>query len=165
MERHISTCFNASVVAVFSISKMAWLSVLSYTIVVSGLWLCLSLFNNYTIARQIGFPIIISPVSAYNPLWILTQKVFPICSLFKHLPFGLGKWARVSYVGWMFQDEYAVHMELGDTVTVVNPSSIEIFTADSNVIYEALIRRKEYLKPALWGGLPSHNILRELTGL
>lgn len=65
----------------------------------------------------------------------------------------------------MFQDKYAVHMELGDTVTVVNPSSIEIFTADSDVIYEALIRRKEYLKPTLWGGFPSHNIIRELTGL
>ncbi|MCJ1246846.1 hypothetical protein MMC30_004055 [Trapelia coarctata] len=128
---------------------MAWLSILISIIVASALWLSVSLFNNYNAARQIGFPIILSPVSALNPLWILTQKAFPVQSLIKYLPFGLGQWARVSYIGWTFQDKYSVHMKLGDTITVVNPSYIEIFTADPDATHRILARRTEYIKPAM----------------
>jgi len=101
---------------------MAWLLVFVSTIFAWVLWLCVSLFNNYNAARQIGFPIIISPVVPFNPLWMLTQKAFPVRSIFKHLPFGLCSWVRVSYFEWGFDDKYSVYLELGNTITVVNPS-------------------------------------------
>ena len=132
---------------------MAWFSLLIGTVVAWALWQGNSLFNNYTAARQIGFPIIISPVSALNPLWFLTQKVFPVRSVLKRLPFGLGRWVTVSYLGWTFDDNYTVHMELGDTIAVVNPSYVEIFTANPDAAYEILTRRKDFIKPAMMYGV------------
>lgn len=122
---------------VFSTAAIAWI-----------LWTSISLLLNYRAARKLALPIIISPLSALNPLWMLTLKLFPVLPGFLQLfPFGLGKWARCSYIGWTFQDKCALHDELGLVFVLVTPSGNELWVADPNTAHIVLSKRKEYVKP------------------
>lgn len=112
------------------------------------IWTVVSLLLNYKAARRIGLPVIISPVSSLDPLWILTYRALPILRLLKSLPFCLGKWGRCTYMGWSFDDKYALHKELGLAFTLVTPSLNEVWIADPDAAHVVLSRRKEYIKPA-----------------
>lgn len=112
-------------------------------------WTFFSVISTYNTARKIALPVIISPVSPLNPLWILTYRTFPFVLLLKHLPFGLGKWARCTYMGWTFHDKHALHDELGPVFIVVTPSGNEVSVADPQATHTILSRRKEFIKPAV----------------
>jgi len=113
------------------------------------LWMFTSLVKNYWIARKIGLPMIISPATPLNPLWIICYRVFPQVLLLKHLPWGLGRWARCTFMGWTFNDKYALHDELGELFAVVSPGAIEVIVADPQAAHAVLARRKDYIKPAV----------------
>ena len=115
-------------------------------------WTFFSTISNYNTARKIALPVIISPVSPLNPLWILTYRLFPFVLSLKHLPLGLGKWARCTYMGWTFDDKHALHDDLGPVFIVVTPSGNEISVADSQATHTILSRRKEFIKPAVMYG-------------
>lgn len=115
-------------------------------------WTSLSFWNNYKAARQIGFPIVISPVTPLNPIWILSWRLFPSILWLRHLPFGLGTWARCTYMGWSFDDKHALHDELGDIFTIVTPGGNEVIVADRDAAQNVLTRRKVYIKPAMMYG-------------
>ena len=132
--------------------NMNWLFVSASVLFVSLSWTLISVVSNYNAARKIGFPIIISPVSPLNPLWILTSRAFPRILLLRHLPFGLGKWARCTYMGWTFQDKHALHDELGPVFVVVTPSGNEVTVADRQAAHTILSRRKDFIKPAVMYG-------------
>lgn len=123
--------------------------VLASIILASLTWTFFSIISNYNTARKIALPVIISPVSPLNPLWILTYRTFPFVLLLEHLPFGLGKWARCTYMGWTFHDKHALHDELGPIFVVVTPSGNEVSVADSQATHTILSRRKEFIKPAV----------------
>ena len=112
------------------------------------IWTFISLLSNYKAARRIGLPVIISPVSSLNPLWILTYRALPILPLLEYLPFGLGTWSKCTYMGWNFDDKYALHEELGRAFTLVTPSLNEVWIAEPDAAHVVLSRRKEYIKPA-----------------
>lgn len=133
--------------------NMNLIFVLASIIFASLSWTLFSVISNYNTARKIALPVIISPVSPLNPLWILTYRAFPFVLLLKHLPFGLGKWARCTYMGWTFHDKHALHDELGPIFVVVTPSGNEVSVADPQVTHNILSRRKEFIKPAvMYGG-------------
>lgn len=115
-------------------------------------WTSLSLWNNYRTARRIGLPIILSPVSPLNPFWIVSCRLFPKILLLKYLPFGLGTWARCTYIGWSFDDKHALHDELGEIFTIVTPGGNEIVVADPETAQVVFSRRKEFIKPAVMYG-------------
>ena len=115
-------------------------------------WTLFSIISNYNSARTVGLPIIISPVSSLSPLWILTYRAFPIVLSLKHLPFGLGKWARCTCIGWSFHDKHALHDELGPVFIVVTPGGNEVSVADPQATHSILSRRKEFTKPAAMYG-------------
>ncbi|KAF7510022.1 hypothetical protein GJ744_007126 [Endocarpon pusillum] len=52
-------------------------------------------------------------------------------------------------MGWSFQDNYALHDELGPIFTVVTPGGNEVSVADSEVVDRILAKRKEFIKPAV----------------
>lgn len=135
---------------------MNLISVLASIIFAVFAWTLLSLLSNYNAARKIALPVVISPVSPLNPLWILTYRVFPSILSLKHLPFGLGTWARCTYMGWSFHDKYALHDELGPVFTVVTPGGNEIIVADPQATHTILSRRKEFIKPAVMYGRYTH---------
>jgi hypothetical protein len=111
---------------------------------VSSAW---NIFRNYSVARKIGLPIIILPISHENPIWMLTAR--HVMPLFKCIPFGNGRFTRFGYVGWQFDDKYRVHEELGDAVIFVTPGKNWIYLCNADAIHE-LIRRErqgEFARP------------------
>jgi len=134
---------------------MNWVFVLASLIFSSFSWTIISIISNFNTARKIGLPVIISPLSPLNPLWILTYRTFPFVLSLRHLPFGLGKWARCTSLGWAFQDKHALHDELGPVFILVTPSGNEITVADPQATHTILSRRKEFIKPAIMYGRES----------
>lgn len=131
---------------------MNWLLLVASIVLASLSWSTFAIIVNYRKACKIGFPIVISPVSSLNPLWILTYRGFPKVLLLKHLPFGLGLWARCTVMGWTFQDKHALHDELGPIFLIVTPGGNEVTVANPHAAYEILSRRKEFIKPAAMYG-------------
>lgn len=113
------------------------------------LWTLLAIIQNFNLARRIGFPIVISPVSTLNPFWIILYKIVPAVLWLKHLPFGLGTWARCTYIGWQFDDKYALHRRLGPIFTLVTPGGNEVVVADPSAAHTILAHRKDFIKPAV----------------
>ena len=128
---------------------MNWLLIPVTVILALVLWTLTSLISNYTLARRINFPIIVSLVSTLNPFWILTYRFFPPILRIRHLPFGLGTWARCTYMGWQFEDKHALHTALGPIFTIVTPAGNEVIVADPSTAHAILAKRKEFIKPAI----------------
>lgn len=131
---------------------MAVLLIFATCILASFFWTSLGVYRNYVIARRIGLPIVISPVSTLNPFWILSYRAFPAILSLKHLPFGLGTWARCTSMGWAFEDKYRIHDELGPIFTLVTPAGNEVTLADPEAAHAVLARRKDFIKPAAMYG-------------
>ena len=127
---------------------MAFLYLFSTLAIAWFLWTSFSLLRNYQAARKMSLPIILSPLNALNPLWMLTLKSFPgLPRIIQALPLGLGKWARCTYMGWTFHDKYALHDELDLVFMLVTPSGNELWVGDPNTAHHVLSKRKEYHKP------------------
>lgn len=129
---------------------MNWLLLIFSSFTALFLWTLFSIFRNYTIARRIGFPIIVSPVAPLNPFYIIFTRSFPsLLEFLKNLPFGLGTWARCTYMGWSFDDKHALHDEYGPVFTLVTPGGNEVTVANAEAAHTILARRKEFIKPAI----------------
>ncbi|KAF6838013.1 MFS multidrug transporter [Colletotrichum musicola] len=104
-------------------------------------WFCL--FRNIQSARTIGIPVVWSPVSPFNPLWIVLNK--RLSPLIRRLPFGIGKWTRYNSLDWTWVDRAHgacyVHETYGDTFAHATPREIEIHTRDPAVADEVLRRK------------------------
>ena len=125
---------------------------LASIIIATLAWTLLSIISNYNIARKLALPVVISPVSPLNPLWILTYRAFPFILSLKHLPFGFGTWARCTFMGWTFHDKHALHHELGPCFIIVTPGGNEISVAEPRATHTIFSRRKEFIKPAVMYG-------------
>lgn len=150
---HLSKLSKQSEEVFYPKKKMNWLLLLASAIVATVAWTVISVVPNYKAARSIGFPIVISPVSTLSPFWILTYRVFPSILTLKRLPFGLGTWARCTYMGWSFQDKHALHDELGHIFTIVTPGGNEVIVADPETAQTVFARRKDFIKPAMMYGM------------
>lgn len=64
-----------------------------------------------------------------------------------NLPSWLGKWTRCAHMSWMFQDNSALHEELGKIFVLVTPSVNQVIVADPEATYSIMQRRKEFVKP------------------
>lgn len=104
-----------------------------FLLVSSSVW---SLIRNYLIARKIGLPIIVVPISPEHPIWMLTAR--HVMPLLRYLPFGNGNFTRFGYVGWQWDDKYRVHKELGDAVLFVTPNKNWIYLCDAESIREVI---------------------------
>ncbi len=122
---------------------MAWLFILSFCVLAYALWTAYVLFENYQKARQIGLPIIFSPFNVLNPIWALFHK--QLIPIIRRIP-----WAKNSvnytYVGWPYDDKYAIHERLGPAFVVVNPLRAELYIADGEAIDDICSRRKDFPK-------------------
>ena len=117
-----------------------------------SLWTILSIFKNYISARTTGLPIVISPFTPLNPLYIILCRSFPsFLSFSRRLPFGLGVWARCTYIGWAFDDKHAIHdkREYGPIFILVTPGGNEVVIADGHATHAIFARRKDFIKPAI----------------
>lgn len=132
---------------------MNWFFAIASIIFALLSWTIIAIISNYVAARKIGLPIIISPVSPLNPLWIITYRTFPSVLSLSRLPFGLGTWARCTFLGWSFKDKHALHDELGRVFVIVTPGGNEVTMADPQATHDILSHRKEFIKPAAMYGM------------
>jgi cytochrome P450 len=115
-------------------------------------WTVYCIYANYQEALKIGLPIVIIPVDAFNPLWVLVRPyVSPFLS---HLPFGLGNFTRYSYFAWAWKDGPAMHARHGSAFTIVTPAENQVYIADASAAEDIFIRRKDFLKlPVIYTAL------------
>lgn len=161
--RHRHT--RESIVVLFDQIFVMHESLLFGTCIVTAIaWQAISLLKSYSEARRIGLPIVLSPTRTLNPLWIILCKITPIVSLLQYLPFNLGRWARVSYMGWQFDDKDATHQELGTAFVLCTPGLNEVHLADPSAAHMVLTRRKEFIKPSvMYGQYTGQSLFRGQT--
>lgn len=131
---------------------MHGLVLLSTCVLTAVAWKTISLLRSYTEARRIGLPIILSPTRTLSPLWIILCKATPIVPLLQWLPLNLGRWAKVTYMGWQFDDKNAIHQELGPAFVLCTPGLNEVHLADPSAVHMVLTHRKEFIKPSIMYG-------------
>ncbi|KAL8837432.1 MAG: hypothetical protein Q9170_002516 [Blastenia crenularia] len=107
-------------------------------------WYCL--WQNYQIARKIGVPLIIIPISHENPLWMVVDKKFFI-PLFERFPFGTGTFTRYNWRGWEFADKSKSHEELGDVFVVVTPGRNWLYLCNAEALLDVFQRRTDFPRP------------------
>ena len=106
-------------------------------------WYCLLL--NYLVARKIGVPLVILPISHENPLWMIVDKTF--IPLFKSLPFGSGTFTRYNWRGWEFEDKNKSHLELGDVFIAVTPGKNWLYLCNAEALLDVFHRRADFSRP------------------
>ncbi|KAF2865485.1 cytochrome P450 [Massariosphaeria phaeospora] len=100
-----------------------------------------SLLRNYLIARKIGLPIIILPISPENPVWmLLAHHVVP---LLQYVPFGNGNFSKFCHIGWEFEDKYHAHEELGDAFVHVTPGKNWIYLCNAETMHDVIRRERQ----------------------
>ncbi|KAI9813048.1 MAG: hypothetical protein M1827_004268 [Pycnora praestabilis] len=109
------------------------------------LWTGVALLINYTRARQLGLPIIISPINPLNPIWVLSNK--RLIPYVEKLPWDLGGFTRYIWIGWSFDDKYHVHEKLGDAFVLVTPGDNEIHICNASTLDEVFSRKDDFPKP------------------
>jgi cytochrome P450 len=112
--------------------------------VVSTAW---SLLRNYAIARKVGLPIVIVPISPENPLWMLLARcVLPIL---QYVPFGNGHFSRFCHIGWEFDEKARAHVEFGDAFMFATPGKNWIYLCDADAIHDIIKRERsgEFARP------------------
>jgi cytochrome P450 len=107
-------------------------------------WPCIKLAKNYIKAHKIGLPVLITPISFFNFLWLLGNH--RLAPLLKALPFGLGNFVDHSGFSWYFADRYRHHARLGPAFCVVSPGEVQVILADPDAVDYVLARRKEFQK-------------------
>lgn len=107
----------------------------------------LSLASNYAAARKTGLPLVISPISKLNPIWLVLQRrLVPLMR--RHLPAALTSWTRHNVLSWFFDDKYLLFSELGSRSWLhVTPRELEFHCADPAVNAQVFGRRADFDKP------------------
>jgi hypothetical protein len=103
----------------------------------------IALLRNLSLAKSIGIPVVWSPISPFNPFWILFNK--KLSPQMQRLPFGLGEWTKHNSLDWTWIDRAhknsEVHQTHGETFAHVTPREVEIHTRDPNVS-DQVLRKK-----------------------
>lgn len=104
----------------------------------------LILYRNYIAARRIGLPIIVTPLSWQDPVWMLVAPKF---AWLERLPFGLGSWYRYSYLGWNLYDRYDTHKRLGGAFTIVSPQQNEVILCHTSNLRQIMHKYHKWQRP------------------
>ena len=106
-----------------------------------------SLLRNYLIARDVGLPIVIVPISPENPVWMLLARY--IVPILQYIPFGNGHFTRFCHIGWEFDEKARAHLELGDAFMFATPGKNWIYLCDADTIHDVVRRERhgEFARP------------------
>lgn len=114
-----------------------------------------SLKRNVAIAKSSGLPVVVSPWTLFNLLWLSTFKLWkPLMR--KFLPDSLqGLWIDILHPEWAYMINYMPFEKLGmDVFLVAAPGGINAFVADAEAITQITTRRNDFPKPLdMYAGL------------
>ncbi|KAK6839259.1 hypothetical protein PG987_005125 [Apiospora arundinis] len=103
------------------------------------------LIKNYRLAKTIGAPIRIIPISPLNPFWVLLDR--KVLSLIRLLPFSDNSFTRYNWRGWEVHDRYNSHHEMGDIWVLVTPFRNWIYINDPDTLMSVYRRGAEFPRP------------------
>lgn len=124
-------------------------------------WSAAAFVRNLCLARRTGLPVLISPVSRMNFIWVIIQE--PVQPLLKRLPFGLGSFNRFATLTWWFKDRYRLHEEYGKVFLIVSPGALELISADPEVTNQIYAKRFEIDKTTDLLGKPVINLHAQMS--
>ncbi|KAI1323636.1 cytochrome P450 [Xylariaceae sp. FL0255] len=128
---------------------MGWLTAIIAIPVIGLVYLIVStslaLLKNYSMARSIGVPIRVIPISPLNPFWVLVDR--HVLSLIRHLPFSNNSFTRYDWRGWELKDRYASHHEMGDFWVLVTPFKNWIYISNPNTLMSIFRQNVEFPRP------------------
>lgn len=116
---------------ILPISLLGWVLYSAY---------CLAL--NYQIARIVGVPLVVIPISPENVLWIIAGNY--LIPLFKRLPFGNGTFTRFNRHGWQTSDNGKAHLELGDAFITVTPGKNWLYVCNAEALTDIFRRGSDF---------------------
>jgi len=112
-----------------------------------------STYINYMKASKLGLPLVISPITPDNTLWIALQTVFG--SILRHFPFSASSFTRHCRLGWEFHDRSQAHVRLGDAWILVTPARNWLFVANAAAVTDIFGRGRDFIRPVwMLGTLP-----------
>jgi hypothetical protein len=103
-----------------------------------------ALFSNYRRVRQMGLPIVISPVDPRGLVWAASYK--HLIPLIERLPSKWRRFTRYAFFGWSFHDRYASQNEMGDAFLLVSPGKNDLFVSEAGAVDMILSSSKDYPK-------------------
>ena len=109
------------------------------------------LLKNYAVAKTIGVPIRILPISPENPLWLLLGN--PLARFIKSI-FGQTNLTRFGIRAWIFYDKNRAHLEIGDYFVLVTPVKNWLYVCNAEAVEEILHRRQDFPRPLEMLGTP-----------
>ncbi|KAF7955583.1 hypothetical protein EAE96_004509 [Botrytis aclada] len=104
------------------------------------------LYQNYILAKKVGVPIIVLPLSPQNPIWMLLADI--IVPLFQKS--GITRsWPLIRFGRrvWEFKDKAQIHLELGDVFMMATPDKNILYICDAETLMEVVQRRNEFKRP------------------
>ncbi|KAJ5715763.1 cytochrome P450 monooxygenase [Penicillium malachiteum] len=102
------------------------------------------LYTNWTIAKQLRVPIIITPFVPKSPLWKYVQSLLPV-----HLPYYLAnllQFTRVMRDNWMYHERYTIYKDYGEVFALVTPTGVEVYIANVEAARQVLTRGRDFPK-------------------
>jgi len=110
----------------------------------STLW---NLAQNYRVARQVGLPVILVPISPENPVWMILGRYF--LPIIQRLPFGNGHFTRFCHIGWEFDEKSRAHLEFGDALMFATPGKNWIYLCNADTAHDIIRRERsgEFERP------------------
>ncbi|KAF7909334.1 uncharacterized protein EAF01_003052 [Botrytis porri] len=104
------------------------------------------LYQNYILAKKIGVPIVVLPLSPQNPIWMLLADIivplFQKSSITRSWPL-----IRFGRRAWEFKDKAQIHLEIGDVFIMVTPDENVLYICDADTLNEVLLRRNKFKRP------------------
>jgi hypothetical protein len=118
-------------------------------LVPSVLWYFSNYPRNVMSARRTGLPILFSPVSPANPLWLTFSSTFER-QLAKYLPCSIYKTIFMTIYGWQFRYRHSLNRLLpGSVFVLVTPGQNELWIADPDMVTEVLTRSDDFIQMEL----------------
>lgn len=108
------------------------------------------LFKNYRLAKAIGAPIRIIPISPLNPFWALVDR--KVLSFIRRLPYGDNSFTRYNWRGWEIADRWRSHHEMGDIWVLVTPLRNWIYINEPDSLMSVFRRGNEFTRPVFVTG-------------
>jgi hypothetical protein len=115
-------------------------------LVPSVFWYFSNYPRNVISARKTGLPILFSPVSPSNPLWLIFSSTFER-QLAKYLPWFIYKTICMTIYGWQFRYRHSLNRLLpGPVFVLVTPGQNELWIADPDMVTEVLTRSDDFVQ-------------------
>lgn len=99
----------------------------------------ISFLGHNRAARKMGVPVVYSPVSARNRLWLAFAGV--LGPLIRKAPFGLGDWVHYTRFMWIWDDKDRMHQKLGKVFAQVSPGGLVVSVPFSANVLSAVSSR------------------------